>query len=319
MTGIRRLVVALGGNAILRRGDDGTVSTQLRHADATMRHIAGIAAGGHQLVLTHGNGPVVGNIVIRNECARSQVPPMPLFIADADSEGGIGFVLQLALRNRLWADGIDRRVATLVTEVVVDPADPAFQHPTKPIGPYYEPEEAARMQAEEGWKMTDCGEGRMRRVVPSPKPLRIPESDVVDKLMSAGVVVIAAGGGGVPVAEAHDGSLYGVDAVVDKDLSSALLARSVDAEVLAILMEADAVYADWGTERARALRRTTPDELEELAEAGQFPAGGMLPKVEAVISFVRRTGKQAIVCSAESLLEALDGAAGTVIVPDGGL
>ncbi|MDI6712758.1 MAG: carbamate kinase [Anaerosomatales bacterium] len=306
------LVIALGGNAILRRGDDGTIETQFRRADESMRQIVPLLADGARVVLTHGNGPIVGNIVIRNEAARDRIPPMPLFIADADSEGGIGFMLETSLTNALSEAGVDRRVVTVVTRCVVDPADPAFAHPTKPIGPYYEPAEAARLAADEGWTFVEVPGAGMRRVVPSPRPLEIVEAPTIATLANAGDVVIAAGGGGVPVVRNADGTLAGVDAVIDKDWASAVLAEAIGADSLVVLMEADRVYEGFGTLAARPIDALTVEEAERLLPA--LDPGSVGPKVAACAHFARTTGRDALICAVERLADALAGRAGTRVL-----
>lgn len=308
------LVVALGGNAMLRRGDDGTIETQLARSDAAMERIAPLVGAGHRIALTHGNGPVVGNIVIRNEAARDTVTPMPLYIAGADSEGGLGFMLQLSLANALWMHGIGNPVATIITETVVEADDPAFGRPTKPIGPYYTSEQLELLRAREpDWAFVEVPGNGWRRVVPSPRPLRIVQAPVVARLLSDGMVAIAAGGGGVPVTESADGQLHGVDAVIDKDWASARLAEQIGADGLVILMESDRVYLDWGTERQTAVDRLTPDEAERLLAAGSLEEGSIGPKVGASAWFARATGRTAIICRVEDLESALAGEAGTRI------
>jgi carbamate kinase len=312
----RRMVIALGGNAILRRGEDGTIQQQMENADACMRHIARLVEAGHEIVLTHGNGPIVGNILIRNEAVRNQIPLMPLYIADADSEGGIGFLLQITLYNQLRRHGVKRPIVTVITQVVVDPGDPAFAKPSKPVGPYYSAAEANRISQERGWTLVQQGDRGYRRVVPSPRPQKIIEAPVVLELMEKGTLVIAAGGGGIPVAEKEDGILEGVDAVIDKDWASGLLACQVRANLLAILMEEEQVYLNYGGPGQQGLRRTTAAELETYLRQGHFPPGSMQPKVAASIHFLRTCGQEAIICRAESLMEALAGESGTHITPD---
>jgi carbamate kinase len=307
-----RLVVALGGNAILRHGDDGTIETQYLRASRAMSHIAPLARAGHALVLTHGNGPVVGNIVLRNEAARAMVAPMPLYIAGADSEGGIGVMLQMTLGNALRAADVSRDVATVITQTVVDADDPAFERPTKPIGPYYSAEKVAAMrEAEPTWVFVDTPDCGWRRAVASPLPTRIVEAPVIERLVASGVAVIAAGGGGVPVLESPDGVLCGVDAVVDKDWSSALLARDIDADALVILMEEDRLYLGWSGPEPRAVERLSPEEASGLVASGALETGSVAPKVAACASFSRETGRPAIICRVEDLESALRGEAGT--------
>jgi carbamate kinase len=310
----RRLLVALGGNALLRGGDDGGIATQFERADAAMDHIARLAAAGDELVLTHGNGPVVGNIVLRGEAARSSVPPMPLYIAGADSQGGIGLMLEMSLRNALQRAGIGRDVATVVTQMVVLADDPAFGLPSKPIGPYYDDDQLSRLQElEPDWVFAHVAGRGWRRVVPSPAPLRAVEVGTVRLLMESGAIVIAAGGGGVPVIEDANGRLSGVDAVIDKDWASALLAQQVAADALVILMETDAVYEGWGTPDQHRVERLTSASAEALAASGALESGSISPKVAAGAAFARATGRSAILCRAEDLEAALEGHAGTRI------
>ncbi len=312
-----RLVVALGGNAMLRRGDDGSIGTQIRRADAAMEHVAKLAGAGHLLCVTHGNGPVVGNIVVRNEAARDKIPPMPLYIAGADSEGGLGLMLQMSLGNAVDEVPVDRQVLTVITQVVVDRNDPAFLRPTKPIGPYYDADELKALRAEEPtWdfvEVPDCG---WRRVVPSPRPKRIVEAEPIRHLMECGDIVIAAGGGGVPVVEGPARHLTGIDAVIDKDWASALLAEEVDADLLIILMESDRVYTAWGTPDQRGIASLTVSEADDLLASGSLSEGSIGPKVGASAWFVRATGRDAVICRTEDLIEALAGRAGTRIVSD---
>lgn len=312
----RRLVIALGGNALLRRDDDGTIETQYARAEAALGHVARLAADHFDIALTHGNGPVVGNIVLRGEAARSSIPPMPLYIADADSEGGIGLLLQMSLRNVLRLRGIDRAVASLVTQVVVDPADEAFSHPTKPIGPYYDEQRLAAMkQKETSWSFAAASGGSWRRVVPSPTPLRVVEADVVEVLLDAGVIAIAAGGGGVPVSEGPDGRLTGVEAVVDKDWSSAVLALQIAADRLIVLMEADALYRGWGTSARQRIDVLDVAEAQRMLGSGELESGSIAPKVASCAHFASGSGREALICSTECLSEALEGRAGTRVVP----
>jgi len=307
------LVIALGGNAILRRGEKGTIDEQDAHVDKALQHITDLVAAGHHVLVTHGNGPVVGNIVLRNEAARDTVAPMPLYVSGADSQGGIGFMLQRGLGNHLRARGLDTPVATIITQVIVDPDDPAFADPTKPIGPYYDKERARLLGQHEGWSFAEHDHG-WRRVVPSPQPNRIVEMPLIAELLGSGAVVIACGGGGVPVVE-RDRKLEGIDAVIDKDLSAAVLARGVNADKLVILMETDRVYLDYDTPSARPIDRITVTELEALAKSDIFEKGTIGPKVEACIRFVRSTGNDALICRAEDVADALAGEAGTLVVP----
>jgi carbamate kinase len=307
----RTIVIALGGNAISRQSDVPGIESQYRRADEAMAHVAGLVAEGAHIVLTHGNGPVVGDILLRGEAAADRIPPMPLYIADADSEGGIGLMLQQVLGNRLRLRGCPVPIATVVTQVVVDAADPAFSDPTKPIGPRMTAQEARRLADERGWRVAEEPGRGWRRVVPSPRPRRIIETPAVRALVSAGVVAIAAGGGGVPVVEDGDGVLHGVDAVIDKDWASAVLAAEISAEAFVILMEADAVYEQWGSPKQHRIDLLTPAAARELIERGECAAGSIGPKVAAASWFAEKTGGTALICRGEDLSAALSGRAGT--------
>jgi carbamate kinase len=308
---VSTVVVALGGNAIARYGDDGSIATQYRRAEAAMEVAADLIASGARVILTHGNGPVIGNIVLRGELARGTVPPTPLYIAGADSEGGLGLLLQQALGNVLRRRGdTSHAVATIVTQVIVEADDPAFRSPTKPIGPYYEESQAKKLTAEHGWVFACEGSRGWRRVVASPRPLEIVESAAVTALVDAGVTAIAAGGGGVPVTRRADGTLSGIDAVIDKDWTGALLARTLGARLYVILMEADAVYAGYGEPDARRLAELTPERAGSLAAT--MPPGGIGPKLAAAAWFAI-DGGMSVICAAEELREALEGRSGTII------
>jgi carbamate kinase len=307
------IVITLGGNAILSESGRGTIEEQIEVARVAMRGVADLLASGIQVVLSHGNGPIVGNIVVRNEAARDIIPPMPLDVCGADSQGGIGYMLQQVLGNELRRRGIERTVVSVVTQSVVDRNDPAFANPTKPIGPFYSKEEADELAREKGWKMRE-DEGRgYRRVVPSPKPLQIVEWSAIRALIGKGFVVIGAGGGGIPVARVH-GGLAGVEAVIDKDRAAAVLARQLDAERLVILTEVPHVSLDFGKETQREIDRITTREARAHLSAGQFPPGSMGPKMEAAIDFVEWGGDEAIITSPEELSAAMEGRAGTHIV-----
>lgn len=308
------LVITLGGNAVLPVGSSGTIDAQFATTRRTMAPVAGLIRAGLRVVLSHGNGPVVGNIVLRNEAAKGQIPPMPLFICGADSQGGLGFMIQNALRNELHLLGARHPVATVVTQVEVDPADPAFSEPTKPIGPFYTPAEAAALAAEKGWTMKeDAGRG-IRRVVASPEPKHIVEIDSIRRLVESGVVVIAAGGGGIPVRRNHEGLLKGIDAVIDKDFAAAELARELGANVLIFVTGEPRVSVGYRTPAQRDLGELDLAELRRHQAAGEFPAGSMGPKMEAAARFLERGGKEVLVCAPENLGEALAGEDGTRIV-----
>jgi carbamate kinase len=307
----RSAVIALGGNSILPAHGTGTFEEQLSITRVTMEKIALLVKEGMTIVLSHGNGPIVGNILIRNESVRDQIPPMPLDVCGADSQGGIGYMMQQVLQNELHRIGIDRTVVTVVTQVVVDERDPAFRRPTKPIGPFYTHDRARTLARERGWTVVeDAGRG-YRRVVSSPKPLEIVEVEAIRKLVAAGAIVIAAGGGGIPVSRQWDGTLHGVEAVIDKDLASALLAKLVGAEALVIVTEVDQVAVGFGTPDQRDLSTASASELERWLAEGHFPPGSMGPKVQAAIDFLRGGGCSAWITSPEKVREAIEGKAGT--------
>jgi carbamate kinase len=303
----RRIVVALGGNALLWRGEQLSADVQRGHAGDAMAAVAELAAG-HDIVLTHGNGPQVGLLALQS-LAYADVPPYPLDVLGAETEGMIGYVLEQELQNRLPG----RAAVTVLTQVVVDREDPAFDAPTKPIGPVYTEERARALERELGWTIARDGD-HFRRVVASPEPLRIVELSAIRMLVNAGAVVVCTGGGGIPVATNGAGTLHGVEAVIDKDLAAELLARGVDADFLLLLTDVAAVMRDWGTDAASPIRRTTPSELRRLT----FAAGSMGPKVEAACRFVEATGGAAGIGSLDDAAAIVAGHAGTLVVPDEG-
>jgi carbamate kinase len=310
----RSAVITLGGNSILPARGTGTFEEQLAITRATMEPIARLVKDGVTVVLSHGNGPIVGNILIRNEAVRDQIPPMPLDVCGADSQGGIGYMMQQALQNELSRIGHPRTVATVVTQVIVDERDPAFRRPTKPIGPFYTQDRARTLAKEKGWTVVeDAGRG-YRRVVPSPRPLEIVEIEAIRGLVRDGTVVIAAGGGGIPVSRQWDGSLHGVEAVIDKDLASALLGKALGAEALVMVTGVDRVSVNFGKPDQEDIRSATASELERLQERGHFPPGSMGPKIQAAIEFIRSGGRSVSITSPSKIREGLEGRAGTTIV-----
>jgi carbamate kinase len=315
MSGTRTVVVALGGNAILQPGQVGTFEEQLFNIDGAMRRIAALVEEGWEVVLTHGNGPQVGNLLIQNALAARTVAPMPMDVCGAESQGQIGYMAAQALANHLRKRRLAVPVVTIVTQVAVDPGDRAFANPSKPVGPFYSEGEAKRMMLEEGTAMReDAGRG-WRRVVPSPEPREIVEIEAIRDLARAGVLVVCSGGGGVPVVRSR-GALAGIDAVIDKDLAAALLARELAADALLILTDVPQAYVGYGTPGQEALGRVTASEMRAHAAAGHFKAGSMGPKVEACLRFAD-AGGEAVIASLTEVGEALAGRAGTHIVPDG--
>jgi len=310
----RRIFITLGGNAILPVRGTGTFEEQCSITRTTMQPIAALIREGAQVVLSHGNGPIVGNILIRNEAAREQIPPMPLDVCGADSQGGIGYMMQQILQNELKRIGLgDRMVATVVTQVLVDERDPAFRRPTKPIGPFYSADRGRLLAKEKGWTVVeDAGRG-YRRVVASPRPLEVIEITAIRELVESGVTVIAGGGGGIPVTRQWDGALHGVEAVIDKDLAGSLLARLLGCEQLVIITGVDQVSLHYGKPEQRDLSEASADEMARWMEEGHFPSGSMGPKIQSAIEFVRGGGREVIITSPTRLIDALTGKTGTRI------
>lgn len=306
-----KIVVALGGNALLKAGQKGTVEEQYENIETACQQLVQLAHN-HDLVITHGNGPQVGKIHLQNETASDKTPPMPLDICGAMSQGQIGYILQQGMCKELARQGVEKEVATIVTRVQVDKDDPSFQNPTKPIGSFYSKEEAEAFMKEknEAW-VEDKARGGWRKVVPSPMPARIVEEEVVKKLIDSGCMVIAAGGGGIPVVADQPYGYKGIEAVIDKDLAGELLATIVDADVLMILTDVREVYINYGQPDQKKLGVVTVAEMEKYEQEGHFGAGSMGPKVKAALRFARRKGKTAIITSLEQAVEALSGIGGT--------
>ncbi|MBV9292187.1 MAG: carbamate kinase [Frankiales bacterium] len=311
-----RAVVALGGNALSPADGTGTVAEMRAALTATSERLADLVERGVELVISHGNGPQVGRILLQQEYAAEHVPPMPMDVCGAESQGQVGYLLVQALDSALRRRRLATRALCLVTQVVVDGRDPAFRRPTKPVGPSYPRPEAQRIAHETGHVFTIQPDKRWRRVVASPKPVRFVEEVPLLQVIEAGHVVVAAGGGGVPVVE-HRRELRGVEAVVDKDLTAARLASLVHADVLLILTAVERVEVGFGTPKARALSRLTVTEARDLLAAGEFPAGSMGPKVEACVEFVSTGGPRAVIAGLADAVDAVFGDAGTTIVGDG--
>ena len=303
-----RLVVSLGGNAFAQAGESMTMLGQFKFAANTLAPLAATLGTEQELLITHGNGPQVGYILTRVEEALGKAYDLPLEVCVAESEGEIGYVLQQTMRNLLHGR---RPVAALLTQVLVEESDAAFDRATKPVGPWFDAEHAAVLERA-GMALVYDEQGRGRRVVPSPRPTQIVELDIIRQLLAQGIIVIAAGGGGIPVLQQGD-KLGGVEAVVDKDLSSALLAIGCEADRFVMVTNVPGVYTDFGGANARLLGHTRPSELRSWSAAGHFPAGTMGPKVEAAIQYVEATGKPAVICQSADLGAALEGRAGTVV------
>jgi len=311
----RRVVVALGGNAISRPGGDDSVGQDLANLDRSLGRIVDLVENGYQVILTHGNGPQVGNQMIRVELARGQAPDLPLDLMVADLQGGLGYMIELVLRNKLRHRGLSVPVCALLTLVEVDPDDPAMAEPSKFVGPAYPAEEVGQLERDRGWLLKeDRGRG-FRRVVASPRPRSIVEVDLIESLVERGALVIVTGGGGIPVARNAEGFLRGVEAVIDKDFASAVLARELGAEELFILTGVERVALAWGQPEQRWLDRITAAEARGYLAAGHFPAGSMGPKMEAACQFVENGGKRALITDIFTIGEALAGSTGTWVVP----
>jgi len=311
---VRTALISIGGNSLIRAGEKGAIAEQLANARRTAQAIVQIIRTGLQVVVTHGNGPQVGAALLRSERAADQVYTHPLDVCDATTQGEIGYLLQQSLQAELADAGLTTPVATIVTQVVVSPTDPALDHPTKPIGPFYSRREAEARRQQLGWQIVEDPERGYQRVVPSPEPLEIVEEPVIRRLIEAGVLVIAVGGGGIPVVR-RGRALQGVEAVIDKDRASALLAARLEADYFIISTDAERVCLNFRKPDQRPLGRVTAAELEGYHRDGQFPPGTMGPKVESALRFLRDGGREVIITSCERLLDAVRGDAGTHIVP----
>lgn len=312
---VRAVVIALGGNAILQHREAGTAKEQLANVQKAARQIAMIAGEGCAVAVTHGNGPQVGDILLKNELAKETLPPMPLDICGAESQGMIGYMLQQSLGEALRKAGIDRPVATVLTQTLVDGDDPAFTNPEKPIGPFYTQVQARRLREEKGWRMVEIPGRGYRRVVPSPRPVALVEERAIARLFSTGTIVIAAGGGGVPVVADSKGALRGVEGVVDKDLTAALLARLVGADDLLILTDVERVALNYGRPDQQEIAEMTASEARAHLAARHFPPGTMGPKIRAALNFLEAGGERATIAPLEGAYRALSGRAGTRIRP----
>jgi carbamate kinase len=309
-------VAAFGGNALWEAGDHGYMEEQWKRAESAAEWLAEVVARGNDLLIVHGNGPQVGQVLIQMEEAATKVPPGTLDVAVAQTEGSMGYLLQLALRNRLREIGSEREVSTLLTLVVVDGEDAGFESPTKPVGPFFSSYRASVLKRQLGWEMVeDAGRG-WRKVVASPRPVEIIELGIVRELLAQGTVVIAGGGGGIPVVREESGAMRGVEAVIDKDRTAAMMACDLLADRFVNLTGVPQVMKNFGKKTQAGLSRLTVTQATRLFEAGQFPAGSMGPKIEAALDFVRETGNRAYITDIENLRRTLENKAGTRIVPD---
>ena len=315
MTNERPIVlVAMGGHAFMQRGESGDIHDHERNAAAICSSLMTLVERDYNMVITHGNGPQVGNLLLESELTRGQVPFMPLDVLVANTEGFLGYVLQQALLNHLRRREIKRYVVTMITQVLVEADDPAFQHPSKPIGPFLSKEQAEERRDRLGWKIIeDSGRG-WRRLVPSPKPVRVVQRLMIQDSAKAGHIVVACGGGGIPIVRGKERDYEGIEAVIDKDLTSSVLAAEIGAELLIILTDVPQVYTNYGKPGQKALGAVTLEEIEALQKEEHFGRGSMGPKVEAIVNFLKSGGKRGLITSPVKLGDALDGRAGTHFV-----
>lgn len=311
---IKKAVLALGGNAIIKAGQDGNIAQQFKNTRESLGGIVELIEQGYKLAITHGNGPQVGNLLIQQLAGlNNNISPLPLGVLNAATEGTMGYMIEQSLQNRLREHSIDKDVLTIITQVVVDKNDPSIKAPSKPIGPFFTKEEAENLAQKYSWHMIeDAGRG-YRQVVPSPIPIDIVPSHTLQKLVDDGQIVIACGGGGVPVYIDEKGDYEGLDAVIDKDYASALLARKIDAELLVILTGVEKVSLNFGKENQKALDDITIEEAQQYMDEGQFPPGSMKPKIAAAIDFINKGGKSVLITSIDCIVEAFEGKNGTVI------
>ena len=310
----RFAILAIGGNSLIKDKNHVALSWQYEAVKETSKYIADLIAEGLSIVITHGNGPQVGFIYRRGELARRELPLIPLDICGADTQGAIGYMIQKALLNEFRKRGIAKKVTTVVTQTIVERNDPSFEHPSKPIGSFMSEKEALTNREEFGWVvMEDAGRG-FRRVVPSPTPREIVELDVIRLLVERGYVVVSTGGGGIPVILNDQGDLEGVEAVIDKDLGSSLLARSLGTDIFIISTAIDAVYLNFGMGNQKPINHATVSEIKQYLAEGHFKPGSMKPKIEAIIQFLEGGGKTAIITPTENLLKSVRGECGTTIV-----
>lgn len=313
-TGRPIVLVAMGGHAFMQKGETGTIEEHERNAETIAGLLMSLVDRDYHLVITHGNGPQVGSLLLQHETARAETPPMPLDVLVAMTEGSLGYILQQSLLNQLRRREVRRYVVTVVTQVLVDQDDPAFSYPTKPIGPFLERQEAERRRESLGWNIKeDAGRG-WRRLVPSPKPIRVIQRHMIRDAVRQGHIVVACGGGGIPIKKNPDDSYAGIEAVIDKDLTSSVLASDIGAALLIILTAVPQVYIRFGQPDQQALGAVTLEELERLYAEGHFAPGSMGPKIEAVMHFLRSGGRRALITNPESLPLAIEGRAGTHFV-----
>ncbi len=313
----KTIVIALGGNSLIRPSEKGTIEEQYANLWKTAEQLFELLASGNRIVITHGNGPQVGNLLLASEVAKGMVPLMPLDICGAATQGFMGFMIQNTLANCLREARVKHNITTVVTQVIVDKDDPAFKNPSKPIGPFYDLDEARKLQQERGWEIIEDAKRGYRRVVPSPRPMNIQQARIIRSMLDAGEIVVAVGGGGIPAVREKDGSLRSVEAVIDKDYASSRLAIDINADILLILTAVEKVYRDFGLPCQKALDHLNLNEAKELLAEGHFGKGSMEPKIRAAIEFLQESDESAqrevIITLPEATTTALRGKTGTRI------
>jgi carbamate kinase len=316
----KTFVIALGGNSIVRAKEKGTAEEQYQNLDHTAEQLLDLLSSGNRIVITHGNGPQVGNLLLADEAAKNVAPPMPLDVLGAQTEGYMGYMIQNTLANHLRQAGAPHNITTVMTQVIVDKNDPAFKNPSKPIGPFYNANTAEKLRQEKGWDIIEDSARGYRRLVPSPIPVKIQQARIIKSMLDSGEIVIAVGGGGIPVVREDNGNLRGVEAVIDKDYASVRLAIEIDADVLLILTAVEYVYRDFATPHQKALGNLSLAEARELLKEGHFGKGSMEPKIRAAIMFLEETNqgpsgeREVLITLPETALKALEGKTGTRII-----
>ena len=313
----KTIVIALGGNSLIRPKEKGTIEEQFANLQQTSEQLLELLASENRIVITHGNGPQVGNLLLASEAARDIVPPLPLDVCGAATQGLMGYMIQQTLANSLREKGQIHNITTVVTQVIVDKNDPAFKNPSKPIGPFYDANQAQKLRQERGWEIIEDANRGYRRVVPSPKPVNIQQARIISSMLDAGEIVVAVGGGGIPSVRQEDGSLHGIEAVIDKDYASCRLAIDINADVLLILTAVEKVYRDFGRPSQKALDHLNMNEARQLLAEGHFAKGSMEPKIRAAIEFLEQPDEQVqrevIITLPHTAMAALQGKTGTRI------
>ncbi len=310
---MEKIVVAIGGNALNKPGQKPSAEVMRENLIHTTNCLADLIEEGHQIIITHGNGPQVGNLLIQQDISKKTVPPFPIDVNDAMTQGSIGYLISQSLQNELQKRKYKKNICCILTQIVVDKDDEAFINPRKPVGPFYNEEEAKQIQKEKGWIFKeDSGRG-WRRVVPSPKPLEVVEIEAIKDLVESGLICIVGGGGGIPVIKRENKSVEGVEAVIDKDRASALIAKLIDATLFIVLTAVDHAYINFGKDNQRKIEKISISDIEKLMNEGHFAKGSMYPKIESTVNFVKDTGKEAIITSLDKVKDSLEGNSGTHI------